>query len=135
MVNIIFFCEIICVLDPICCDRGSGLGGESRSGFTSTVAKLGKFCNLCASVSLTVWKTHGVAPVYVAKASVGTELGFAGEAGQKYRVEKQPPKTKLPFQACPIFLNFLLLVFKKRKKIKRTTHYFSIFGHRNYFNF
>lgn len=33
--------------------KGSGLQGERRSGFASTVARLGKFCSLCASVSLT----------------------------------------------------------------------------------
>lgn len=58
--------------------RDSGLEGESRAAFASTVARWRKFCILCASVSLTAWETRGVALVYVAKANVVTEMGFGG---------------------------------------------------------
>jgi len=42
-------------------------------------------------------------------------------------VEKQPPKTKLPFQAFPIFLNFLWFVFKKKRERKKKEHIISLF--------
>lgn len=121
--------------------RDSGLGGESRSDFVSTVASWGKFCSLCALISPTAWETQTV-PVCTARECAGRP-GIPSWSWPKGLGGKTAPKTELPFQALSGYLNCLGLqrgregIKEGRRKGRKeaSTYYFCIFSHRAYFNF